>query len=92
MSANGLFSKAVTVGTTRTTGPAQAVPMGYAVRVKAPNGNAGVVHVGEAGVVDTTDGYPLRANEDVLLWVRNLNLIGVVATQASQTVHFLVEK
>lgn len=96
MSGSGLVAKKVTVGTTRTTGPNVVVPTGMAVRVKAPNGNTGVLFVGEVGVVDndagTGEGYDLRANEDALFWVQNMNQIGLIASAASQVAKLSVEK
>lgn len=96
MSASGLVAEKVTVGTTRTTGPDVKVPTGFAVRVKAINANTGEVLVGEVGVVDndagTGKGYNLRANEDVLVWVTNMNLIGLIASAAGQVVKLVVEK
>lgn len=92
MSAAGLYAKKKAVGTILVNPDAQPVPLGFGVRVKAPNTNTGTVYVGGKTDATVADGYPLRANDDVPVWVQNLADIGLISDTAGQEVRILVEK
>lgn len=92
MSADKLYTEQITLGTTRTNPAAKKVPPGYRVRVKAHNGNTGTVFVGGKDAVTTANGYPLRANEDVLVDVVDVDRVGLIADAASQKISVLVEQ
>jgi len=63
------------------------------VIIKAYSGNLGTVYVGlvgvTAGTAEATDGFPINANENVMIEAENVNLIYLIASQANQLVYWI---
>ncbi|MHC4269151.1 MAG: hypothetical protein ACYSWS_03415 [Planctomycetota bacterium] len=65
----------------------------FGVLVKAANGNAGTIYVGNSDVTansaDATDGFELGAGESVLIKVDNANKVYVIASEVNQIVYWM---
>lgn len=60
------------------------------VQLKAAADNTGTVYVGESSSVSSSNGLSLAAGEGLLLKVDDAAKIFVIATEADQTVEYLV--
>lgn len=69
--------------------PDSAPTTGQGVQIHADVDNAGVIYVGSRSNItadsdDDTDGFPIKADQDILIKIRNLAQVYVIASQASQ--------
>lgn len=83
----------VTVAGTAHNMAAQAIPDGFCVVIKAKNTNTGRIRVGNsaANAQSTTVAFTLGSNQDVRLYITNLNLVWVDATVSGEGVEWIVE-
>ena len=80
----------VSVGTSATQFPDQAVPSGIAVVIVADSGNTDPIYIGGSNVTTTT-GQELLAGDSIRLWVNNVNAIYAVAGVTGQYARYIVE-
>lgn len=72
---------------------AQAIPDGFSVVIKARSTNTGRIRIGnsQANAQSTTVSFSLGSNQDVQLYITNLNLVWVDATVSGEGVEWVVE-
>lgn len=85
--------KTVAVAGTAEQFPAQAIPTGYQVAIKALDGNTNKVHIAKSAADAQTDAnaYELSAGQTLILKITNLNLLYIDANVNGQGVAYAVE-
>ena len=82
--------KTVAVAGTREQMPAQAIPDGYSVLIRALNGNGGLIYVGDV-TVDSSNGQELAKDAVLTLKIDNLNRLYLDSSVNGEGVSWIVE-
>lgn len=82
--------KTVTTAGTREQMPAQAIPKGYVVLIKALDGNTGLIYIGDV-TVDSSNGYELTKNGIVTLQLTDLDKLYIDSSIDGEGVSWIVE-
>jgi len=92
LSASGIFTTGAksSISTTALQITATSTKCVFGVSIKADADNTGIVYVGPKGVTagsaDATDGYKLKAGEEVFVQIDDPSKVYVIASAAAQKV------
>jgi hypothetical protein len=80
----------ITVGTSVVPMPAQTIKVTRGLQLKADSANTGSIYIGKSDVATSGKGFPLKANEGLLLPVDNIKQVSFVSDQAGQKLWYLL--